>query len=899
MPFLEVSDGSESLALADRNLLGRGDEADIRVDDRGASREHALIERRSGTWMLRDLASANGTRVNGADVTQKKLEDGDVIAIGEVELTFRAGPAASAESAAPRTRAKRGSKTPIFLGLALAVVGLLVWQATSGSEDGANSGEESGTKVAEVRSTDDSPSPGTAESADEGAKADESAAAALRNEFAEMRAQDADRGLADLRFDYDALARRASPALAAEIRGHIDQLEERVKAEASLRLGAAVEEARREGAKGNWGAALSGFDEVLLSLRVAGLDETAREGLRRRLELVGEARQSWLKVAEASRTLVAEGRGEAAREALSAGVEDFRGLNFEALARTELRLLDLRLAAPVASAESQPRGDAARGRTRQPDEGAGLATAARADRAAADRRWKEAAGLYEEAMKAATESALRARYRDRAALMLAYESLKAQVVAAVGTEEGLRGLKVGRITARPESADDERIVLRVGRRGEVTWTWREMTPDRLLGLFERVTRPVDSKLDFARVAFDLDRDAAAEAMLVRAVKKKEAKPLADEIVAMARGEDLPEGGYRIYQGRFLGPQAWNDAQERIRAERLARDLPRARGRRYEELLGELTALGESAREPFREGLVKRLEDRAKRARGLACFAKPAKARRQLTSVIEGRRQVAFALIFDTERYPYPYGPNQKEVQAEVDSLTGKVRAIWDRPEEAWLELDENWAALRQEMQALESRITGLGAAVETVTQLDEELRRALDPKKHSWTTQERDKIEEVTTFNAEIKSSIIPEERSCHEHTNAYRMMMGLMPVKIDEALVLAARSHSQEMKDLGYFSHTSPIPDRSSPSKRAQIAGWGGGVSENIARGQGSGEAAVRGWISSSGHHRNILGSRHTHLGCGKAKDGFFWTQNFGTGASSSISREKIDPKESTQKSR
>jgi uncharacterized protein YkwD len=75
-------------------------------------------------------------------------------------------------------------------------------------------------------------------------------------------------------------------------------------------------------------------------------------------------------------------------------------------------------------------------------------------------------------------------------------------------------------------------------------------------------------------------------------------------------------------------------------------------------------------------------------------------------------------------------------------------------------------------------------------------------------------------------------------------------------------------------------VKQRQSPGDRARLAGWGGGVSENIARGQDTPAGAVHGWINSSGHHRNVLGRGWTHLGVGFAPGGFFWTQNFGRGS-------------------
>ena len=67
-----------------------------------------------------------------------------------------------------------------------------------------------------------------------------------------------------------------------------------------------------------------------------------------------------------------------------------------------------------------------------------------------------------------------------------------------------------------------------------------------------------------------------------------------------------------------------------------------------------------------------------------------------------------------------------------------------------------------------------------------------------------------------------------------------------------------------------------SRPTQRARKAGYGGGVSENIARGSTNGRATFKQWYGSSGHHRNMLGRRHVELGVGRSED--FWTQNFGS---------------------
>jgi len=67
----------------DYTTIGRSDDCDIVLDQRQVSRHHAQIERVDGGYVLRDLASKNGTYVNGRKVEDHphRLQDGDEIQI--------------------------------------------------------------------------------------------------------------------------------------------------------------------------------------------------------------------------------------------------------------------------------------------------------------------------------------------------------------------------------------------------------------------------------------------------------------------------------------------------------------------------------------------------------------------------------------------------------------------------------------------------------------------------------------------------------------------------------------------------------------------------------------------------------------------------------------------------
>jgi DNA-binding winged helix-turn-helix (wHTH) protein len=82
--------GKRRLVLSEgENVLGRDPAASIHIDHASVSRRHARISVRSGTAILEDLQSRNGTFLRGRRLeTPAELHDGDVIGLGPVTLTF-------------------------------------------------------------------------------------------------------------------------------------------------------------------------------------------------------------------------------------------------------------------------------------------------------------------------------------------------------------------------------------------------------------------------------------------------------------------------------------------------------------------------------------------------------------------------------------------------------------------------------------------------------------------------------------------------------------------------------------------------------------------------------------------------------------------------------------------
>lgn len=80
----------------ERLTIGRDEDNSIVVDDPAVSRAQAVIVPVGNDHILEDLASANGTIVNGKRVMQRILQHGDVIALGRFHLRYLNVRAASA-----------------------------------------------------------------------------------------------------------------------------------------------------------------------------------------------------------------------------------------------------------------------------------------------------------------------------------------------------------------------------------------------------------------------------------------------------------------------------------------------------------------------------------------------------------------------------------------------------------------------------------------------------------------------------------------------------------------------------------------------------------------------------------------------------------------------------------
>jgi pSer/pThr/pTyr-binding forkhead associated (FHA) protein len=70
-------------------VIGREPGNDFVIDERTVSRRHATLRRAENGWLVEDLGSLNGTRVNGKRVVKRtEVAPGDVLRFGAATARF-------------------------------------------------------------------------------------------------------------------------------------------------------------------------------------------------------------------------------------------------------------------------------------------------------------------------------------------------------------------------------------------------------------------------------------------------------------------------------------------------------------------------------------------------------------------------------------------------------------------------------------------------------------------------------------------------------------------------------------------------------------------------------------------------------------------------------------------
>ncbi len=138
----------------------------------------------------------------------------------------------------------------------------------------------------------------------------------------------------------------------------------------------------------------------------------------------------------------------------------------------------------------------------------------------------------------------------------------------------------------------------------------------------------------------------------------------------------------------------------------------------------------------------------------------------------------------------------------------------------------------------------------------------------------------MTEFEEEVLI-LVNEARAAGASCGA-QSFSSAAPLSMSGSLRCAARVHSKDMGERGFFDHTNL--DGEDPFTRMERAGYRYSTAgENIAAGQTSPEQVMLGWMESPGHCSNIMNPSFTELGVGTfeapgAQFPFLWTQTFGS---------------------
>ena len=88
-------DGGPAVELVkDLTVVGRADDADLKIDHKSVSKLHCVLVKTDGLVLVRDLGSTNGTRVNGQRVRRAALLPNDQLAVANFRYRLKFGDAA-------------------------------------------------------------------------------------------------------------------------------------------------------------------------------------------------------------------------------------------------------------------------------------------------------------------------------------------------------------------------------------------------------------------------------------------------------------------------------------------------------------------------------------------------------------------------------------------------------------------------------------------------------------------------------------------------------------------------------------------------------------------------------------------------------------------------------------
>lgn len=133
----------------------------------------------------------------------------------------------------------------------------------------------------------------------------------------------------------------------------------------------------------------------------------------------------------------------------------------------------------------------------------------------------------------------------------------------------------------------------------------------------------------------------------------------------------------------------------------------------------------------------------------------------------------------------------------------------------------------------------------------------------------------LTSSRADAATSLSTQRAQLDSLTDEVRKKAGCKPLHISDRLNASAQGHAKDMAAKRYLSHTSA--DGTTWIQRIKAAGYPDPGAENVARGRTSAAEALKLWMESPGHERNITNCALTRVGIGYADPGNYWVQDFG----------------------
>jgi uncharacterized protein YkwD len=129
----------------------------------------------------------------------------------------------------------------------------------------------------------------------------------------------------------------------------------------------------------------------------------------------------------------------------------------------------------------------------------------------------------------------------------------------------------------------------------------------------------------------------------------------------------------------------------------------------------------------------------------------------------------------------------------------------------------------------------------------------------------------VGPLGAQPQINVRGAEHRVFEEVNRVRRAQGLEPLEWNEMLAEEAQRQAQNMAARRFFAHRDPVRGDIGERLNASHIRWVD-CAENLFRERGYNDpvaAAVRGWLESPGHRRNMLDKVMTQTGVGIAVDG------------------------------